>query len=88
MQKNLDLYIRYKDGPFTRTIFQSELDRRGFHIVDATDTRLFVVVSHTESLANLYVSEMDATKDIKFGLSLERIFCYFHEKMWKDSWLR
>ncbi|XP_075232916.1 sortilin-related receptor-like [Lycorma delicatula] len=86
-EKNLDLYVRYKDGPFTRAIFQSELDRRGFHIVDATDSRLFVAVSHTEKLANLYVSKMDSTNDIKFGLSLERIFCYFHEKMWKNTWL-
>lgn len=84
----MDLYIRYKDGPFTRAIFQSELDRRGFLIVDVTDSRLFVAVSHTEKLANLYVSEMISTQDIKFGLSLERIFCYFHEKMWKNSWLR
>lgn len=85
---NLDLYVSYKRGPFLKAIFQTELDNRAFHIVDADAVRVFVAVSHTERMANLYVSELySSSKVMKFGLSLERVLCYFHNKMWKESWL-
>lgn len=85
---NLDLYVSYKRGPFLKAIFQTELDNRAFHIVDADAVRVFVAVSHTERMANLYVSELySSSKVMRFGLSLERVLCYFHNKMWKESWL-
>ena len=81
--------MSYKRGPFLKAMFQTELDNRAFHIVDADAVRVFVAVSHTEQMANLYVSELySSSKVMRFGLSLERVLCYFHNKMWKESWLR
>nr|CAD7266341.1 unnamed protein product [Timema shepardi] len=84
---NLDLYISHKKGEFLRAQFQSEMNRREFYIADITDTQVFVVVSHTQSQANLYVSQAEEGRSLKFALSLERIFCYFPNTTWRDSWL-
>ncbi|KAJ9597637.1 hypothetical protein L9F63_011506, partial [Diploptera punctata] len=84
---NLDMYVSYKRGKFMQAQFQSELERRAYHVADVSDGQVMVVVSHTETLSNLYVSQyMDSTR-IQFILSLERIFCYFPNSTWKDSWL-
>nr|CAD7443907.1 unnamed protein product [Timema bartmani] len=85
---NLDLYISHKKGEFLRAQFQSEMNRREFYIADITDTQVFVAVSHTQSQANLYVSQAEEGRSLKFALSLERIFCYFPNTTWRDSWLR
>lgn len=85
----MDLYISYKEGPLSRCIFDTELDRREYHIADVTGTRVMVAVSHADKLSNLYVSEGIGTADpIQFTLSLEGVFCYFPNTTWQDSWLR
>ena len=71
-----------------RAQFQSELERRAYHVADVSDGQVMVVVSHTDTLANLYVSQLMDSTGIQFVLSLERIFCYFPNSTWKDSWLK
>ena len=88
LQNNLDLYVSYKRGKFMRALFQSELERRAYHVADVSDGQVMVVVSHNETLANLYVSQLMDSTGIQFILSLERIFCYFPNSTWKDSWLK
>ncbi|KAJ2951649.1 hypothetical protein O0L34_g13807 [Tuta absoluta] len=84
----LDFYISHQRGPFFKADFQTELDLRKFHIADVTDQRIFVSVMHTETLANLYVSEISKNfTQYKFVLSLGQILCYFPDGNWKDSWL-
>lgn len=76
------------DTKFHKTSFDSELNCQSYHIADATDTRLLVAVAHTNSLCNLYVSEQNKDQRYLFRLSLEKLFCYFPNTMWKKSWLR
>ncbi|CAG4953069.1 unnamed protein product [Colias eurytheme] len=87
-KNNVDLYISYQRGPFYRADFQTELDLKKFHIADVTDKRIFVSVMHTESVTNLYVSEISRNfTKYNFVLSLKQILCYFPEGNWKHSWL-
>ncbi|GBP23515.1 Sortilin-related receptor [Eumeta japonica] len=87
-KNTIDLYISHQRGPFYKAEFQTELDRKKFHIADVTDTRIFVSVMHTESLANLYVSEIYANfTQYDFVISLEQILSYFPDGNWKYSWL-
>lgn len=76
---------------FARTRFNTELDRRDYHIVDITATRIMIAVAHTRTLSNLYTSDLiqayfqDA---ILFNLSLERVVAYFPNITWTDSLIR
>lgn len=71
-----------------RARFQSELDRRAYHVADVSDGQVMVVVNHTDMLTNLYVSQLKDSSGIQFALSLERIFCYFPNSTWMGTWLR
>ncbi|XP_037293354.1 sortilin-related receptor isoform X2 [Manduca sexta] len=87
-RNTLHLYISHQRGPFYKAEFQTELDLRKFHIADVTDKRIFVSVMHTESLANLYVSEIGRNfTQYNFVLSMEQILCYFPDGNWRNSWL-
>ncbi|XP_072931091.1 uncharacterized protein RpS19a isoform X1 [Epargyreus clarus] len=87
-RNSLDLYISHQMGPFFKAEFPTELDLKKFHIADVTDKRIFVSVMHTETLSNLYVSEISKNfTQYNFVLSLEQILCYFPDGNWKDSWL-
>nr|XP_049700522.1 sortilin-related receptor isoform X1 [Helicoverpa armigera] len=87
-RNTLHLYISHQRGPFYKAEFQTELDLKRFHIADVTEKRIFVSVMHTDSLANLYVSEISNNfTQYNFVLSLEQILCYFPDANWKDSWL-
>ncbi|XP_020710796.1 sortilin-related receptor isoform X2 [Athalia rosae] len=84
---DLDLYVSYKQQPFVEAQFNSELDRRNYHIADVSNNRVLVAVSHTEYIVNLYVSEMIDHENVAFMLSLERILTFFPNSTWKESWL-
>ncbi|KAK4886327.1 hypothetical protein RN001_002598 [Aquatica leii] len=86
---NYDLFVSYKLGEKLKCIFDSELDRRAYHIADVTGNRALIAVSHTDTLSHLYVSENLGGKDEKvhFTLSLEAILCFFPNSTWQDSWL-
>ncbi|CAH0625561.1 unnamed protein product [Chrysodeixis includens] len=87
-RSTLNLYISHQRGPFYKAEFQTELDLKRFHIADVTDQRIFVSVMHTDSLADLYVSEISNNfTQYNFVSSLEHILCYFPDANWKDSWL-
>ncbi|KAL0829250.1 hypothetical protein ABMA28_004072 [Loxostege sticticalis] len=87
-RNTLHLYISHQRGPFYKAEFQTELDLKKFHIADVTDKRIFVSVMHTDSLANLFVSEINNNfSQYNFVLSLEQILCYFPDGNWKDSFL-
>uniref|UniRef100_A0A1Y1LMI9 Sortilin-related receptor n=1 Tax=Photinus pyralis TaxID=7054 RepID=A0A1Y1LMI9_PHOPY len=86
---NYDLFVSYKLGEQLKCIFDSELDRRGYQVVDVTGSRALVAVSHTDTLSHLYVSENLGGNDDKvhFTLSLEAVLAYFPNSSWHDSWL-
>ncbi|XP_048483491.1 sortilin-related receptor isoform X4 [Plutella xylostella] len=87
-RNTLELYISHQRGPFYKAEFQTELDLKKFHIADVTDKRIFVSVMHSESLADLYVSEISKNfTQYNFVLSLPQIVCYFPDGNWKNSWL-
>ncbi|XP_039293247.1 sortilin-related receptor-like [Nilaparvata lugens] len=91
-KKNLDLYVKYKNEDFVKAVFDTKYDLLNYQVVDVTDKRIMVAVSHTPTLANLYVAEWDSDKvagdkSLRFRLSLERVFCYVHGHMWTDTWL-
>lgn len=68
-------------------MFYTELERRHYYVADVSEGQIFVVAGHTDTVANLYTSlSIDAEK-VTFALSLERVFCYFPNASWQDSWL-
>ncbi|XP_066589021.1 sortilin-related receptor-like [Prorops nasuta] len=85
--QNLDLYISYKGQKFVVAEFNTELNRRNYHIVDLSNKRVFVAVSHSDTIINLYVSETINSEKALFTLSLERIFTFFPNSTWTESWL-
>lgn len=86
-QVGLNLYVKYKAGPFILATFATDLPRYEFQIADITENRLLIAVAHSNTLCNLYVSDFvfEETENIHFFLSLERAFCYFPNITWKDS---
>ena len=79
--------MSYKRGPFVKAIFPSELDRKDYHIADVSEGQIFVAVSHTDTLSNLYTSQSMDEKNIFFSLSLDRILCFFPNSTWTGTWL-
>lgn len=84
----MDLYVSYKNQPFVLVHFNTELDCRDFHIADVSNNRVFISVSHSETMVNLYVSEIIDHEKAVFTLSLESILTFFPNSTWKDSWLK
>lgn len=82
-----DLYISYRGGDFYQAIFDSGLEKGNFHVTDVSDVRVMVAVAHSETLCNLYISEVVSGSNYTFRISLERLFCFFPHKMWTESWL-
>ncbi|KAK0098602.1 hypothetical protein PV326_006350 [Microctonus aethiopoides] len=83
----LDLWISYKNQSFVLAQFNTELDTKNYHIVDVSNDRIFVAVSHSETHINLYVSEVIDDRVARFTLSLEGIMTFFPNITWKNSWL-
>lgn len=87
-KNNLDLLVSYKGGNFVRTRFDTELDRRDYHIADITANRIMVAVAHTRTLSNLYISDVIQSSNedtVSFSLSLERVVAYFPNITWTES---
>lgn len=85
---NTQLFISYKRGRFIKADFQTELEIRGLHIADVEGRRVMISAAHTEVQSHLYVSESDTNMtNIKFVPSLENVFTYIPELMWRSSWL-
>lgn len=83
--------ISYKGGSFVRTRFDTELDRRNYHIADVTANRIMVAVAHTRTLSNLYISDVMQSSNeetLSFSLSLERVVAYFPNITWTESLIR
>jgi len=80
--------LSYKGGNFVRTRFDTELDRRDYHIADITANRIMVAVAHTRTLSNLYISDVVQSSYeniVSFSLSLERVVAYFPNITWTES---
>lgn len=88
--QSLELYIKYKNSKFMRAKFEGNLTAKDYHVADVSENRVFIVVGHTETLCNLYVSELvnEDAKEVRFSLSLDRIFAYFPNITWKGSLIR
>nr|XP_018900989.1 PREDICTED: sortilin-related receptor-like isoform X1 [Bemisia tabaci] len=83
-EKNLEMFIAYKNSHFMRSIFNSELDRLEYHIADVYEDRVFVAVRHSSTFSHLYVSDRfdSSTGRVQFFLSMERILCFFPNSTW------
>lgn len=89
-QGKLDLYISYKLGKKLQCVFGgTELDIKGYYIVDVSNDRALIAASHTDTLSHLYVSDNLSGSDgkVHFTLSLEAVFCYMPNTTWDESWL-
>ena len=84
----LDLYVSYKNQAFVKAQFDTEFPARDYHIADVSHNRVFIAISHSETLVNLYISEIIDNEQAKFVLSLEAILTFFPNSTWKDSWLK
>lgn len=84
-----DLFVSYKLGKQLKCIFDTDLERRSYHIADVSGNRALIAVSHTDFLSHLYVSENLGGNEgkVRFTLSLKSILCYFPNSTWHDSWL-
>lgn len=80
--------MSYKNQSFVVAQFNTELDCNDYHIVDVSYNRVFIAVSHSETMVNLYVSEVIDHEKAIFTLSLESVFTFFLNSTWKDSWLK
>ncbi|EZA49376.1 Sortilin-related receptor [Ooceraea biroi] len=85
--EHLDLHVSYKNQSFVVAHFNTELDCRDYHVVDVSSNRVFIAVSHSETMVNLYVSEVIDHEKAIFTLSLESILTFFPNSTWKDTWL-
>lgn len=90
LQGKLELYVSYKLNRQLPCVFDSELDMKGFLIVDVSANRAVVAVSHSDTLSHLYVSDdLSGTNgQVHFTLSLESAFCYFPNITWHMSFLK
>lgn len=68
--------------------FNTELDCKDYHVVDASSNRVFIAVSHNEITVHLYVSEVIDHEKAVFTLSLSSVLTFFPNNTWKDSWLK
>lgn len=84
----MDLYLSYQNFGFRKVEFSTDLPIKDYHIVDVSYNRVFVAASHSETHANLYISEIIDQKTVRFTLSLEGILAFFPNSTWKDSWLK
>ncbi|XP_011882721.1 PREDICTED: sortilin-related receptor-like [Vollenhovia emeryi] len=85
--EHLDLYVSYKNQTFVPAHFNTELDCKDYNIVDVSFNRVFIAVSHSDTMINLYVSQVIDHEKAIFTLSLESILTFFPNSTWKDSWL-
>ncbi|XP_022913328.2 sortilin-related receptor-like isoform X1 [Onthophagus taurus] len=89
---DFDLFVSYNFDSPRQCIFDTELKRKSYQVVDVTNDRVFVSISHTEMISHLYVSdnlnvEKNSQTNVKLTLSLENVLAYFHNS-WPDSWLQ
>ncbi|KAK9723301.1 Sortilin, neurotensin receptor 3 [Popillia japonica] len=86
---NYDLFVSYKFKSIKQCIFDTQLTRQAYQIVDITNDRALVSVSHSDMTSHLYVSESLSVEDdtIRFTLSLENVLAYFPNNTWPDTWL-
>lgn len=88
MLHGVQLLVSYKRNRFLKAEFQTELELRAIHVADVEGLRIFVSAVHSETLAHLYVSEIDLNvTTIRFTPSLENVFTYIPELTWRNSWL-
>ncbi|XP_045481036.1 sortilin-related receptor-like isoform X2 [Harmonia axyridis] len=84
---NLDLYVSYKFGTQRKCIFDTQLEKKSYFIVDVTENRALVAVSHGKTISHLYVSDnLDGkNRPVEFVLSLEDVLCYFPNNTWHET---
>ncbi|XP_063978327.1 sortilin-related receptor-like [Diachasmimorpha longicaudata] len=85
--EDLEFFVSYKDAPFVAAKFNTELDRRSYHIADVSNNRVFVAVSHSPTQSNLYVSDGLGKSMATFFLSLEGVLAFFPNTTWQSTWL-
>ncbi|XP_011301031.1 sortilin-related receptor [Fopius arisanus] len=85
--EDLEFLVSYKDSAFVAAKFNTELDRRDYHIADVSNDRVFVAVSHSSNQSNLYVSEGVDQWTSTFFLSLEGVLAFFPNTTWQSTWL-
>ncbi|XP_023026610.2 sortilin-related receptor [Leptinotarsa decemlineata] len=85
----LVLYASYKLGKQLLCLFDSAQKFLSYFIVDVTDSRALIAVSHSNTSSSLYVSEGLGGTDgeLRFMLSLENIFAFFPSVTWQNTWL-
>lgn len=65
-------------------IFIMYIVEQEYYVVDASEGQLLVVVHHG-NMSNLYISGVN---DLKFSLSLEKVFYYNPKGARNETWLR
>lgn len=87
-RNTIELWVSYKRNSFVKANFQTELDIKGLHICDVEGKNLMVSAAHTTTMAHLYVAEFDEElKTITFVKSLENIFTFIPNVIWKHGWI-
>lgn len=80
--------VSYKRGSFIKTQIQTVQEMKGIHICDVEGRRIMMAIAHSETSANLYVSESNPNMTvIKFVPSLENIFTFIPKVTWKNGWI-
>ncbi|XP_044750079.1 sortilin-related receptor-like [Coccinella septempunctata] len=84
---NVDLYVSYKFGVQKKCIFDTQLEKKSYFVVDVTENRALVAVSHGKTVSHLYVSDNLDGKlgQVEFILSLEDVLCYFPNNTWHET---
>ncbi|XP_075460478.1 sortilin-related receptor isoform X2 [Ascaphus truei] len=72
-QSSVQLWVSYNRKPMRSAQFVTRHPINEYYIADASEEQVFVCVSHSNNMTNLYISEAEG---LKFSLSLENVL-YF-----------
>ncbi|XP_063907736.1 sortilin-related receptor-like isoform X3 [Zophobas morio] len=86
----LELYVSYKLGKEKKGLFDTKVDIRSYFIVDVTSNRALVVVSDSDTVSHLHVSDYLDNEDdvVMFMFSLVDVLSYFPNSTLNYTWIQ
>ncbi|XP_063907725.1 sortilin-related receptor-like isoform X2 [Zophobas morio] len=85
----LELYLSHKLGKEKRGLFHTKVDIRSYFIVDVTSNRALVVVSDSNTVSHLHVSDYLDNEDdvVMFMFSLVDVLSYLPNSTLNYTWI-
>uniref|UniRef100_A0A6A7G8W9 Sortilin-related receptor n=5 Tax=Hirondellea gigas TaxID=1518452 RepID=A0A6A7G8W9_9CRUS len=86
----LQLWISNNGGPFLKAKFPHNLPHQQYYVPYVSQGQVMVCVAHDSVTSHLYVSSVPRSPhhEVRFSLSLKRIFYYQPNSTWNNTWVR